>query len=120
MSNLQRYPSPDGRYSIVVVANEVRMSHWILSPALWHTETDCCVLLIGSELWSADRVEWEGDSRAVVLEMRRYPGDGPGLQVTIFPELETAELRSERGVATTPFSKLSERMDTHGRGRLPG
>jgi hypothetical protein len=35
MSDIQQIDSPDQRYAILLVSNEMRMSHWVTSAALW-------------------------------------------------------------------------------------
>ncbi len=80
------YPSPDGLYTILVSSNEMRMSHWVDSPALQDNRDKTILLNLHSTLWSADTVNWTPDSQSVVLDMRLYPGTRPPLKLTLWPQ----------------------------------
>lgn len=112
MSYLTEHPSPDGKYHILLAANEIRMSLWIESAALWRSGDTRALLSIGDDMWSADTVTWSADSAQVTLAMRRYPGDTPGITVTLFPERsEAMVVLPDQTAETVPFAKLSSHMD---------
>ncbi len=66
------YPSPSGRYVVRTVAHEMKMSHWVHTPAVFESDAEEPFVQLGS-LWSADRVEWPRDD-TVVMKVREYPG----------------------------------------------
>ena len=60
VSDIQQIDSPDQRYYVLLASNEMRMSHWVTSAALWERATQRLLLQIGDGLWReqrADRVE---------------------------------------------------------------
>ena len=59
------------------------MSHWVDRPVLMLALTNQPILDLGDSLWSADRVNWSNDSYSVTLDLRRYPGDVPGVQLRV-------------------------------------
>ena len=75
--------SPDRKYSIVFYPTEMKMSHWVNRPRLIHTLTDEVLLDLSGSLWHADEVVWDEASKNVSLELRRYPGDVPGVRLNI-------------------------------------
>lgn len=111
MSNLTEYPSPDTEYRVVLAAYEMRMSHWVESAALWRSGDSRALLLVGDDMWSADSVHWSEDSVQVTLEMRRYPGDAPGITVILFPTRAEATVQTPKGSETVSFSRLSRYMN---------
>src|SRR5215208_7010220 len=85
MSDSQQIDSPDQRYSILLTSNEMRMSHWVTSAALWERASQRLLLEIGDGLWSSEQIVWSADSQVVTIGLRRYPGDAPGLVLDIYP-----------------------------------
>ena len=113
MSYLTEHPSPDGKYRILLAALEMRMSHWVESAALWCKGDSIALLEIGDDMWSVDSVKWSVDSSHVTLEMRRYPGDTPGITVTVFPEKSVATVQTPNGSETVSFSALSSQLEDY-------
>ena len=79
------YPSPDGLFTILISSNEMRMSHWVDSPALQDNRDTTILLNLHSTLWSADTVVWAPDSQSVTLDMRLYPGTRPPVKLILWP-----------------------------------
>lgn len=72
----------------------MRMSHWVESAAPWAEGGETAISAIGDWQWSADNVTWSQDGAKVTLDMRRYPGDAPGVMVDVYPDRRTAVLRT--------------------------
>lgn len=109
---MTRYPSPDGRFVVVTVAYEMRMSHWVEAPYLYRTGEEDPLLNVSVNDWSADTIEWAEDSRSVTLSVRRYPGNGDSVSLTLFPEDETATMTTEGGIQrTASFDKISSVLE---------
>jgi hypothetical protein len=86
MSDIQQIDSPDRRYYLRLTSSEMRMSHWVTSAALWERATQRLLLQIGDALWSSEQVIWSADSRVITVDLRRYPGDAPGIAVDLYPD----------------------------------
>lgn len=114
----QRF-SPDGNFAVVLASYEMRMSHWVNRASLRNVPADEYILNIGDALWSADTVTWKDDSTAVTLEMRRYPGDVPGLTVDLEPANQIARVHTLEGSAAIPFAKLSDWLEKYYRQHRP-
>jgi len=56
MSDIQQIDSPDQRYSLLLTNNEMRMSHWMTSAALWEHSTQRLLLQVGEGLWSSEEI----------------------------------------------------------------
>lgn len=63
----------------------MRRSHWIEEPTLVRTPDNTPMFNLYSTLWSVDQVTWSEDSAPVTLEMRRYPGRLPPVQLVLCP-----------------------------------
>jgi hypothetical protein len=90
----------------MLVAEEMRMSHWLDLPILIETEGEKRLLDLSDSLWSADRVTWSDDSGRVSLEMRRYPGDAPSVSVEIDVHARTSRVRTPSESADVPLTDL--------------
>ena len=86
MSDLQQIDSPDRRFTILLTSNEMRMSHWVTSAALWERDPQRLLLEIGNWQWSSEQIAWSTDSQRVTIGLRRYPGDAPGIVLDIYPD----------------------------------
>jgi hypothetical protein len=86
MSDPQQIDSPDRRFSILLTSNEMRMSHWVTSAALWERDPQRLLLEIGNWQWSSEQIAWSTDSQRVTIGLRRYPGDAPGIVLDIYPD----------------------------------
>ena len=75
--------SPDGRSAIIVAVVSMRMSHEVEHAVLYALPEERPIAEIGNTLWSAERILWTDAGRGVATELRRYPGDAPGVTVTI-------------------------------------
>jgi hypothetical protein len=94
--------SPDGRSVIIVVPISMRMSHEVEHAALYALPDERLIAEIGNSLWSADRIGWTEEGRGVVLDLRRYPGDAPGVCLAI--DIVRGRARIDSG----PDMKLAE------------
>jgi len=99
-------PSPDGQYAVMLVAEEMRMSHWLDLPILYEVEGKRRLLDLSDSLWSADSVAWSDDSRRVSLAMRRYPGDAPGVSVEIDIKTGMSRVFAPSESAILPLTEL--------------
>src|SRR5690242_11701711 len=61
--------SPDGRFDLVTVASEMKMSHWVENPSLVEVASNRELFALEFN-WSADSVTWSPDSRMVTLSLR--------------------------------------------------
>ena len=91
----EEHLSPDGLYKIVVGFNEMRMSHWVQTPSLYHVQTNK-ILFDAPSLWSADSVKWSPDSDFVHMNMRLYPGSKPGIELRLYPASNEAKVQVEQ------------------------
>jgi hypothetical protein len=101
--------APNGRAALVTAATEMRMSHWIEHAALYALPEERLIVSIGSSFWSADRFAWIDEGRGVSLDLRRYPGDVPGVAVTI--DMGRGEARMNSGEAI-PLADLSAALES--------
>jgi hypothetical protein len=85
---LREHASPSGAYVVLTAANEVRMSHWIVSAIL--VDASKADIFDFGDMWSADSIRWL-DDRRVMLQLRHYPGDRSA-EVTVDAEQRTATL----------------------------
>jgi hypothetical protein len=106
MEDIERIPSPDGAYTVILVSVEMRMSHWLAQPLIVETASNRTILDLTPTLWSADAVQWSDDSAHVTLQMRRYPGDAPGATVIVDLSAQVAEIASPEQTAQVPLSHL--------------
>ena len=107
MSHFQQIDSPDQRYYLLLASNEMRMSHWVTSAALWERPTQRLLLAIGDGLWSSEEIAWCADSRAVTVGLRRYPGDAPGIVLDIYPEQQLVIPHAPAETQPVPFEQLN-------------
>jgi hypothetical protein len=113
MSDAERIDSPDRRYSVVLVATEMRMSHWIMSAVLWERASQRLLLQIGGELWSSEEITWSADSLVVTVGLRRYPGDAPGLVVDIYAERRIVVPRASVEMQPLSFADLNTFLEQY-------
>lgn len=104
--------SPDGNYVVVIAPNEMRMSHWINSAAIWEIASSKVVVVLGGELWSTDYVAWKPD-HALEVGMRRYPGDVPRLTAAVDLDGERVQITSSAENATVSFQELNTWLERY-------
>jgi len=80
---MKRIYSPDRRYVVALETFEMRMSHWISVPCVRDNITREPILDLSRTLWHADDVTWDDTGARVTLSLRLYPGDRPGIALTI-------------------------------------
>ena len=68
------------------------MSHWVNRPRLVNAISGKVLLNLSNSLWHADEITWSEDGESVVLELRRYPGDVPGVSLDVNLTGKTARL----------------------------
>jgi hypothetical protein len=107
MSDSQRLDSPDQRYSILLTSNEMRMSHWVTSAALWERAPQRLLLEIGDWQWSSEQIAWSASSERVTVELRRYPGDAPGIVIDLYPEQQIVIPHAPAATQPLPFAELN-------------
>ena len=91
-----REDSPDGRWSLVITADEVRMSHWIHGADLYRRDPFERVMAIGDSSWSCEAVRFEG-AHTLVVQARRYPGERPGVTLRLDLDAGRASARVDTG-----------------------
>jgi hypothetical protein len=113
MSDIQQIDSPDQRYSLLLASNEMRMSHWVTSAALWERASQRLLLQIGDGLWSSEDIVWSADSRVVTVGLRRYPGDAPGLVLDIYPEQQIVIPHAPAATQSLSFAELNPFLERY-------
>ena len=107
MSDIQPIASPDQRFFILLASNEMRMSHWITSAALWACDPQRLLLEIGDWQWSSEQIAWSADSRLVTVGLRRYPGDAPGIVIDIYPDQQIVLAHTPAETQPVAFAALN-------------
>ena len=118
MSDIQRIDAPDQRFFILLASNEMRMSHWVTSAALWACNPQRLLLEIGGWQWSSEQIAWSADSQHVAVELRRYPGDAPSIVIDIYPDRQIVIPHAPSETQPVPFAALNpflERYYAHNR-----
>ncbi len=100
--------APDGRNAIIVAVISMRMSHEVEHATLYALPEERLIAEIGNSLWSADRLVWTDEGRGVALDLRRYPGDAPGVRVAI--EIASGRARIDDG-QDMPLDELSAALE---------
>jgi hypothetical protein len=113
MSDIQRLFSPSKRFFVLLSSYEVRMSHWIISAALWEATPERALLLLGNAWWSTEQAVWSDDNTCVTAELRRYPGDVPAIRIDIYPEQRSIELHTPKGTASIRFEELDQYLEEY-------
>jgi hypothetical protein len=113
MSDIQQIDSPDQRYYLLLASNEMRMSHWVTSAALWERASQRLLLQIGDGLWSSEQIVWSADSRIVTVGLRRYPGDAPGLVIDVYPEQQIVIPQPPADTQPLPFAALNTFLERY-------
>jgi hypothetical protein len=113
MSDIQRLDSPDQRFSILLTSNEMRMSHWVISAALWERDPQRLLLEIGQSLWSSEQIDWSADSQRVTIGLRRYPGDAPGIVIDIYPDRQIVVPHAPAETQPLPFGALNPFLERY-------
>jgi hypothetical protein len=105
--------SPNGRYKVYSVAIELKMSHWVERPVVVDLESGTTVLNLDGSLWSADTATWSKDSRMLHLEMRRYPGDTPGITLELNMKTQICTVHTSNAHAEVPVSQLEKWLESN-------
>jgi hypothetical protein len=113
MSDIQQIASPDQRYYLLLASNEMRMSHWVTSAALWERAAQRLLLQIGNGLWSSEQIVWSADSQVVTVGLRRYPGDAPGLVLDIYPAQQIVMPHAPADTQPLPFAALNAFLERY-------
>jgi hypothetical protein len=113
MSDIQQIDSPDERYSLLLTSNEMRMSHWVTSAALWEHSTQRLLLQVGEGLWSSEEIIWSADSRVVTIGLRRYPGDAPGIVLDLYPEQQLVIPHAPADTQPLLFAELNTFLERY-------
>ena len=72
MSNIHQIDSPDRRYYLLLVSNEMRMSHWVTSASLRESAPQRLLLEIGDWQWSSEDIVWSVSSERVTEESLEF------------------------------------------------
>jgi len=107
MSEHQQIDSPDQQWYLLLASNEMRMSHWVTTAALWERATQRLLLQIGDGVWSSEQIAWSADSQLVTIGLRRYPGDAPALVLDLYPAQRMFIPRTPAATQPLPFVELN-------------
>ena len=113
MSDIQRIDAPDQRFFILLASNEMRMSHWVTSAALWASDPQRLLLEIGDWQWSSEQIAWSADSQYVTVGLRRYPGDAPGIVIDIYPNQQVVLAHAPAETQPVPFAALNPFLERY-------
>ncbi len=113
MSDTQQIDSPDQRYYMLLASDEIRMSHWVTSAALWERASQRLLLQIGDGLWSSEQIVWSADSHVVTIGLRRYPGDAPGIVLDIYPEQQIVIPHAPAATQPLSFAELTTFLERY-------
>ena len=113
MSDIQRLDSPDQRFYILLTSDEIRMSHWVTSAALWERDPQRLLLEIGQWLWSSEQIDWSADSQRVTIGLRRYPGDAPRIVIDIYPDRQIVVPHAPAETQLVPFEALNPFLERY-------
>jgi hypothetical protein len=113
MSDAEQIGSPDQHYYLLLASNEMRMSHWVTSAALWERASQRLLLQLGDGLWSSEQIVWSADSSTVTVSLRRYPGDAPGIVLDIYPEQQIVIPRAPAETQPLPFARLNTFLERY-------
>ena len=96
--------SPGGTRYIVLNAIEAFNSQWVENGTLYRTSDNAILAQFGEWQWHVDRAVWNGEDR-VELQLRRYPGDAPGLVLRV--DLATRLAHTSTDDKTVPLDELT-------------
>ena len=113
MGDSRQIASPDQRYYLLLANNEMRMSHWVTNAALWERASQRLLLQIGNGLWSSEQIVWSADSRVVTIDLRRYPGDAPGMVIDIYPDQQNIIPHPPADTQPLPFAQLNAFLERY-------
>ena len=113
MSDIQPIASPDQRYFILLASNEMRMSHWVTSAALWEYDPQRLLLEIGDWQWSSEQIAWSANSERVTIGLRRYPGDAPRIVIDIDPVQQIVLPHAPAETQPLPFAALDAFLERY-------
>ena len=113
MSDIKRIFSPDRRFFVLLSSYEMRMSHWVTSAALWESASQRMLLELGASLWSTEQALWSADSTCLTVEMRRYPGDAPAIQLDIYSAQHSIVPRAPDNAAPIRFEQLESYLELY-------
>ncbi len=110
--------SPDGKHYVMTNVMEMRMSHWVMEPQLRSvSDLDPLFDLFGSG-WSVDKTTWSQDGASVTLDMRRYPGRIPPVELVLYPSEKRAVVHYfEEQVLETDGMGRAMRVSYHKNGK---
>jgi hypothetical protein len=109
---LTHHPSPDGFFDLVTSASEMRMSHWVETPALYDLRSQRQLFALDSQ-WSADVITWSAESDKVTIQLRKYPGDVPGLTLAADVLSGQATLITRAGTEHAPLAGLDDWLTSY-------
>lgn len=101
--------SPGGRYALVLSASEVSNSQWVESGTLFRVAGEAMLAQLGEWTWTVDTAEWHGDE-ALVVSMRRYPGDAPSLVLRL--AIAEATATPEPAGESVAFAALNDWLES--------
>jgi hypothetical protein len=113
MSDIQQIDSPDQRYYLLLISNEMRMSHSVINAALWEHNPERLLLEIGDWQWSSEQIIWSANSERVTIALRRYPGDAPGIVIDIYPEQQIVIPHAPAETQPLPFTALNTFLERY-------
>ncbi len=96
--------SPGGTTLIVLHAIEAFNSQWVEAASIHRTADLALLVQVGEWNWHLDQALWDGDE-VVTLYLRRFPGDSPGLVLTL--DLQKRIGRPQQSEEVIPLDELN-------------
>jgi len=90
----------------MIEEDEVSNGHWVARAALYTMPDEDLVAPVGIDSWSTGRITWAADG-GVSIELRRYPGDVPGVTVEIDLNRQMPRLLRRYGLPASSDSLTS-------------
>ncbi|MCC6413725.1 MAG: hypothetical protein IT270_18905 [Saprospiraceae bacterium] len=111
--------SPNGKYYITTNMTEMRMSHWVYEPFLMALNQEKSLFDLNNTGWSVDKTTWSDDSASVTLDLRRYPGTRPPVELVLYPsENRAVVVYFEEKVLETDGMGRAMRVSYHKNGSV--
>jgi len=91
-----------------MIASDEVGKHWVDRTTLYTMPDEHLVAPIGICYWSTDRIVWAADGSGVIFEIRRYPGDVPGMTLEIDLNRRSARIADGTEVPLTRMTAALE------------
>ena len=110
---MKHIDSPDRRYVVDFETFEMHMSHWMSVPCVRDAVTGQTILDLSQTLWHADDVTWDDTGARVTLSLRHYPGDRPGIALTIDLAERCCTIKTASQTVQMDVEHVAQWLDTY-------